>query len=434
MRSKLPNILYLHSHDTGRYVQPYGYAIPTPNIQRLAEEGILFRKAFSVASTCSGSRASLLTGQWAHSNGMMGLAHRGYSLRDYRHHLVHTLRQVGYHSTLIGEQHISKEPDIIGYDRVYKIVTNHVASIAPIAIDILRDPPPQPFFLSVGFFETHRAFFEPSSVQDELYSLPPAVLPDTPETRKDMAAFKASAASLDQGVGIVLEALEDAGLSENTLVICTTDHGLAFPHMKCNLTDHGTGVMLIMRGPGGFSGGLVVDALTSQIDLFPTICDLLEIEHPHWLQGNSLMPIINGTQEKVNDALFSEITYHAAYEPQRSIRTERWRYIKRFDDWCKPVLANCDDGASKDLLIANGWADQDVPREMLFDLYFDPNETQNLVNDPAAASTLQEMRQRLEQWMISTDDPLLLGPVAAPPGTEINDRDQRSAADPTHKV
>ncbi len=84
LQEQYPNILYLHSHDTGRYVQPYGHAIPTPNIQRLAEQGVLFRKAFCAAPTCSASRACLLTGQYAHSNGMLGLAHRGFSLRDYR--------------------------------------------------------------------------------------------------------------------------------------------------------------------------------------------------------------------------------------------------------------------------------------------------------------------------------------------------------------
>ncbi|NLF01445.1 MAG: sulfatase-like hydrolase/transferase, partial [Anaerolineales bacterium] len=87
-----PNILYIHSHDTGRYVQPYGHAIATPNIQRLADEGILFRRAFSAAPTCSPSRAALLTGQCAHSSGMLGLAHRGFCLNDVRQHLVHTLR------------------------------------------------------------------------------------------------------------------------------------------------------------------------------------------------------------------------------------------------------------------------------------------------------------------------------------------------------
>src|SRR5262245_4032488 len=113
---KYPNILYIHSHDTGRYIQPYGHAVPTPNLQRLAEEGVLFRQAFCVAPTCSPSRASLLTGQSAHSSGMLGLAHRGFRLNDYGQHLIHTLRQAGYHSTLIGMQHEAADPTWIGYD------------------------------------------------------------------------------------------------------------------------------------------------------------------------------------------------------------------------------------------------------------------------------------------------------------------------------
>ena len=105
-----PNILYIHSHDTGRYVQPYGHAIPTPNIQWLADQGIMFRNAFCAAPSCSGSRAALLTGEYCHTNGMMGLAHRGFSLVDYDHQLVRVLTAHGYHSELVGEQHISADP------------------------------------------------------------------------------------------------------------------------------------------------------------------------------------------------------------------------------------------------------------------------------------------------------------------------------------
>jgi N-sulfoglucosamine sulfohydrolase len=186
----LPNILYVHSHDTGRWVRPYGYATRTPNIQRLAEEGVIFRKAFCAAPTCSGSRACLLTGQYAHSNGMVGLAHRGFSLKNYRHHIVHTLHELGYWSALIGEQHISKKPDVIGYDEVYKIPTNHTDDVVPVTLDLLERASDRPFFLSVGFFETHREWFRPSSPKKANYVMPPPNLPDTPETRLDMAAFQ----------------------------------------------------------------------------------------------------------------------------------------------------------------------------------------------------------------------------------------------------
>ena len=137
MPSRLPNILYLHSHDTGRYVQPYGHPVPTPNIQRLADQGLLFRQAFCGAPTCSGSRAVLLTGQWAHVNGMIGLAHRGFRLHDYRHHLVHTLRGAGYWSGLVGEQHLSVEPEVLGYDAVGEVDSTHVESVVPATRELL---------------------------------------------------------------------------------------------------------------------------------------------------------------------------------------------------------------------------------------------------------------------------------------------------------
>jgi N-sulfoglucosamine sulfohydrolase len=284
IRLRPPNIVYLHSHDTGRYVQAYGHQIPTPNIQLLADQGVLFRNAFSAASTCSGSRASFVTGQYPHSNGMIGLAHRGFELFDYSQHLVHTLRRAGYHSELIGEQHISEDPGVIAYDRVHEIDTNHVEHVAPRAVEVLRDAPSEPLFLSVGFFETHRDYFEPTSVRDYLYSLPPAGLPDLPPVRQDMAAFKASARSLDQGVGAVLNALAMSGLADDTLVICTTDHGLAVPGSKATLTDRGLGVSLIVRGPAGFGGGRVFDSLVSQIDLYPTICELAGVDTPPFAQ------------------------------------------------------------------------------------------------------------------------------------------------------
>ena len=201
--------------------------------------------------------------------------------------------------------------------------TSRAHDVAPATVALVRDRPPEPFFLSVGFFETHREYFEPTSVRDALYSLPPDNLPDTPETRRDMASYKASARSLDQGVGTVLNALDEHELADDTPVILTTDHGLAFPGAKGTLFDRGIGVLLIMRGPGGAHGGRVSDALVSHVDLFPTICELAGIEPPARLQGRSLLPVMRREVEDVNDAVFAELTFHAAYEPVRAVRTAR---------------------------------------------------------------------------------------------------------------
>jgi arylsulfatase A-like enzyme len=112
------NILYIHTHDTGRCIQPYGYAVPTPNLQAFARQGTVFRQAFSCAPTCSPSRSALLTGKTSHSCGMLGLAHLGFSLPDYRQHLVQYLNRCGYRTVLCGIQHEAAEEVPIGYQTV----------------------------------------------------------------------------------------------------------------------------------------------------------------------------------------------------------------------------------------------------------------------------------------------------------------------------
>jgi len=365
---------------------------------------------------------------------MIGLAHRGFRLKDSRQLLSYALADAGFHTALVGVQHVSTDRSELGYAQLLKAPSAGAADVAPEAVRFLRQGPPQPFFLDVGFFETHREFPKPGPEDDPRYCLPAPTVPDTPETRQDMAAFRASARALDRGIGAVLQALEDSGLAENTLVICTTDHGIAFPGMKCNLTDHGIGVMLIMRGPGGFAGGRVCDAMVSQIDVYPTVCDLLGIERPPWLQGRSLLPVVRGEVGEVNDEVFAEVTYHAAYEPQRAVRTGRWKYIRRFGDRETPVLPNCDDSPSKDVWLNHGWAERRIDQEQLYDLVFDPGEVRNLAGDPAYSGVLAEMRARLQRWMESTEDPLLLGHVPAPSGAEVNDPNGVSPQEPTLRV
>ena len=415
------NIVYIHSHDSGRYLQPYGHAVPTPNLQRLASEGVLFRQAFSGAPTCSPSRAALLTGQCAHQNGMLGLAHRGFSLNDYKKHLVHTLRGAGYHSVLAGIQHVAAKDETVGYDQLLKPKTKSAVDVAPGAVEFLNGRPKEPFFLDVGFFETHREYQKPTAADDPRYLQPPTPIPDTPETRLDVAGYHASARVLDNGVGRVLSALERNGLAGRTLVISTTDHGVAFPLMKCNLEDFGWGVSLIMRGPGVFSGGKVSDALVSQLDIYPTLCDLLGIQQPNWVEGKSLLPLVRGEQKEIHEEVFAEVNYHAAYEPKRAVRTKRWKYIRRYGDRTAPVLPNCDDGLSKSVWLEYGWKQKQLPAESLYDLIFDPTEHHNLVGDSSAAEALADMRGRLDSWMRKTSDPLLHGPVPAPHGAQVND-------------
>ncbi|MEO6923167.1 MAG: sulfatase, partial [Bryocella sp.] len=402
--ARLPNIVYIHSHDSGRYVEPYGVAIPTPNISQLAAEGVFFRNCFSAAPTCSPSRAALLTGMAPHNNGMLGLAHLGWSLHDYNQVIIHTLKPHGYTSILAGLQHIATKPERIGYDVLLPHKSNFAKDVAPVAADYIQGKPQQPFFLDVGFHETHRPYPSSTAADKASFLAVPDATPDNAATREDMAAFHASARSMDEGVGKVLAALEKAGLAENTLILNTTDHGIAFPDMKCSLRDDGWGVSMTMRGPGAFSQPMTCDAMISHLDVFPTICEYLGIEKPSWLQGRSFLPVLTGKSEEINDQIFAEVTYHASYEPKRTVRTHRWKYIKRFDGRTKAVLPNCDDSPSKEQLLKAGWQQMNsVKEEYLYDLVFDPEEKNNLSVDSSCRQTLVEMRERLATWMKSTD-------------------------------
>jgi N-sulfoglucosamine sulfohydrolase len=437
-----PNIIYLHSHDTGRWLSPYGFAVATPNLRRLAEQGVLFRNAHCAAPVCSASRAALLTGQSPHRAGMLGLAHRGFRLENPDRLMTHALRRAGYITAIAGLQHVLPydDPDwpgLLGYDQLL----NHphggypqLESVDSAAVDFLKSPPSAPFFLDVGFFETHRhgnALFQANAAGpagDPRFVQPPAPLPDRPAVRADVADFADSAALLDGRIGRVLDALDASpGMAERTLVICTTDHGPAFPGMKCTLSDAGTGVMLIVRGPGGFAGGLAIDAMVSHLDIFPAIRDLAGLD-ASGLEGQSLLPLVRRETTEIHDELFGEMTFHVVYEPQRSVRTQRWKYIRRFDDRRSAVAPNVDDGLTKSDLLANGWHRRPRPAEMLFDLILDPTESNNLVTDPAAESALTEMRRRLDEWMRQTADPLLRGPVPLPPKAVTTDANGYSPA------
>ncbi len=419
-----PNILYLHSHDTGRYIESYGYGVRSPNLQRLAEGGVTFRRAFCAAPTCSPSRASLLTGQSAHSSGMLGLAHRGFHLNDPSQHIATTLRDAGYETVLAGVQHVtSGDPSGLGYTTVPSGTHENTGATVRAAVEAIQHAashPDQPFFLDAGFFETHRPFPD-APEKTARYVSPPPPLPDTAHVRQDMAGYQKSLTDLDNAYGEILDTLDSTGLADTTLVIATTDHGIAFPWMKCNLTDHGTGVLLIMRGPGGFSGGQVNDAMVSHLDLYPTICELAGIERPDWLQGHSMLPLMRGEAGVIREEVFAEVTFHAAYEPQRGVRTDRHTLIHRFGDHQTPVLPNLDDGPSRDDVMDTGYADAVLPEIALFDNLLDPQQRVNLAESPKHRAIRDDLLARLQRWMAETDDPLLHGDVPVPPGARVND-------------
>jgi arylsulfatase A-like enzyme len=432
------NIIYIHTHDSGRIIQPYGHAVPTPNLMRLALDGVIFRNCFSCAPTCSPSRSALLTGTNPHSAGMLGLAHRGFQLRDPTRHMAAYFSNNGFETVLCGVQHeIQKGKEhVLGYSRMLagekpdpnisgasKTMAADLSNAAAAAQYIIQSRG-KPYFLSFGMECTHLPLPEPGQDINPNYVQPPPSMPDHPKTRLDMAGYLTLAHTADRCVGIILKALNDSKMDENTLVIFTTDHGIAFPRMKCNLYDDGIGVSLIIQFPKRNHAGTVVDALVSHLDVFPTLCALTDLTPPPWLEGHSFLPLIRGETEKIRETLFAEVTYHAAYEPMRAVRTARYKYIRYFDDYPGVILANIDASRSKQFLLDNNLKTKEhFPNEMLFDLYFDPHEQDNLAENPQYDRIKDNLKARLTQWMAETQDPLLSGPVPLPSGAYADKQD-----------
>ena len=424
MRS--PNVVLVHAHDCGRAIQPYGWPVETPALMRFAREGILFRKAFSTAPTCGPSRAAMLTGEYPHQCGMFGLpGGDGWRLNDPSRHLVHVLNEAGYLTALAGVQHEVSHADLapLKYQRLLD-TRPQKGECYPETLDrveeFLNEPHDRPFFLSVGFDEPHRnnlarpeigignesarfsktRYYDPDKL-DWRYTPPPPWLPDRPEIRQDAESLHEGVRILDAYVGRLLDMLKHRGYEENTLVILTTDHGIEFTGGKKTLRDQGTGVFLMLRGPGGFHGGKVVEGLVSHLDVVPTILDVIGLPRKPWLMGRSLRAMAEDPAAPGAEAVFTEQTYHGYLEALRAVRTERYKLVLHHD----PVGYRMrHDGPTSPLMERLGAYDQPTGREELFDLYLDPLEACNRAGDPRYAEIRKDLLARLDAWMKETGD------------------------------
>ena len=440
------NILYIHTHDSGRFLKPYGFNVPTDYLLEFAKDAVVFRKAFCGAPTCSPSRSVLLTGMYAHNNGMLGLAHRGFKINDYSKHLASYLKNYDYETVLSGVQHeadswlnFDKAAKIIGYSCDITTVPekkneeelvywdrNNAGEAAGYIKNAAKTN--KKFFMSFGMFSTHRKYpvISENKTDPDYVELPPRTY-DNENNRADTAKYMDSAKMADDCIKTVIEALKDSGLYDETIIIFTTDHGVANPFDKCFLNDSGIGVALIIRDPKQEKQGRVIDAMVSHIDIFPTLCELTGVEKPEWLQGKSLVPLLY-ENKKVREEIYAEINYHTSYEPARCVRNERYKYIKYFDKtYDKYNYSNMDDSKVKEFLTENGLLDMKKEMEILYDLYFDPGENNNVAGKAEYSDVLAQMRGKLESWQTETGDPVLLGEIEAPEGAKINKKGSMSA-------
>ena len=414
-----PNIVFITCHDLGQHLGCYGQpSVPSPALDSIAVQGVLFENSFCTAPQCSPSRSVLHTGRHAHTNGMMGLAHANFKWRMHpdEQHIAQRLRQAGYSTVLFGVQHLvgGDEAKSLGYDTAQNRMP--ARELGEAAAMFLSEPDlKQPFYLEVGFFEPHRPYdYGDVEPDDRLGASVPPYLPDSPEAHAEFAAAQGAIGALDVGVGRIFEALAANNLLENTWFIFAADHGLAMPRAKCTVYDPGIETALIMHWPGGgLVGGRRITEMISHVDMVPTLLDALAMDIPDNLHGRSYWPLLQGQPYAPNREVYAEKTFHTDYEPMRAIRTSTHKLIVNLD---QDIAVNTPSDIQLSPIYPQVLPQIAVhrPHIELYDLENDPHEQRNLAGQPQVAAIERDLKQRLLAWMETTDDPILQGPVPSP--------------------
>lgn len=412
-----PNIVQITTHDSGRWFGCYNHpTLPTPAIDALAGDGVLLSSYFATVPICCASRATQLTGLYPQTHGLLDLCFPPFSwrLRDEVRPLSRLLGDAGYRTHLFGVQHIvtPDEVDRLGFgdrraERGQAGGRATAAEVAAALADYLRAEAAhdQPFYLHVGFQETHTPFDFGGAEPDTSLGLEiPAHVADTALSRAAMAGYQGAVRQVDRAVAVILEALRDSGLEDDTLVVFTTDHGLEVPRAKWHLTDPGVGIAMILRYPaGGLSGGRVCDLLLGNVDYAPTILALAGVEVPEAMQGRSFADALAADRpEPVREAVFG--LYHKSHS--RSVRTLTHKLIRHFDS---PTEHRWLPATYEHLLQRRSGR-----RVELYDLEADPLEFHNLAGQPPVTDVEARLDDLLWRWLEEVDDPVLHGPVRSP--------------------
>lgn len=391
--------------------------VHTPNLDRLASEGVLFRHTLANTPVCCPARATILTGTYASRNGMVA---NDLRLRESEVTLASLLRDAGYRTGYVGKWHLDGGPRVPGFvppgprrhgfqfwaanecwlnyfygwyfrdDNVPIIMTGYEPQAwTDLAIEFLYEHQvqQQPFFLMLAPHTPHDPYMAP---EEFLKMYDPQALTMRPNWRQgtrgggrdDIARYYAMITAIDQQVGRLLKVLRELGMEENTIVVFTSDHGNMLGSqgavLKRKPWEESIAVPGIFRYPHRISGGRKSDALLSHVDLCPTLLALCGVAIPGHVQGADLSDVVLGNQPSGPDSAYFEIfgPYRATgvRAGWRGVRTDRYMYAR--------------------------WESQPW---VLYDLQADPFELNNLADDPAAA-TRRDMDQRLSGWMARIGD------------------------------
>ncbi len=460
--AKRPNILFIHMEDMGIQIPAYGdNTVATPNLDKLASEGVVFNSARVTAATCAASRGSLFSGLYPHQNGVMAFVQdHGFYLRPGIPTFVTELQKAGYttgitYKTGVESSHYSESPVPFDFQPNYteNYLTGQIKKDAPKE----ADKPPlvsfsvdnfkyflenleegKPFYFQAQTPDTHHPWDRPTFIREgdpdwpypavdesKIQSVPgwgDTIEPDA-KLRHQIAEYYGAIQRVDWFVGRILALLKEYGHADDTLVIFSSDHGPShFLKGKTTASEFGLQVPFIARWPGVMAQpDSHSDALVSFVDLFPTFVDVAGMDIPNYLPGHSLVPVFKGepsNRQHLYSAYVGHTTGLHLYWPTRTVSDGHWKLTHQlFGDGVRKRYAEGNASGTPALWaqlrgLPKGTPAKDMQTRNLipvaielYDLDKDPYETENLIDDPQYADARERLTKQLESWQTSTSDP-----------------------------
>ena len=417
-----PNLVFIIAddlswNDLGAYGHPH---VRTPNLDRLAAEGMRFDQAFLTTSSCSPSRSSIITGQYPHNTDAEQLH---WPLPAEQITFVEKLKDAGYWTAQAGKWHLGdavrdRFDEIRDVGTIGFMLSPDGESLPPEGdgsgsenwLSLLQDRPQgQPFFLWLAAVDPHRPYEE--GIIDQPHTtdevVVPPYMPDVSEVREDLALYYDEINRLDSYVGRVLDTLEEQGVAHHTLVLFIADNGRPFQRDKTTLYDGGIKTPWIVKWPARVSAGSTTSSLVSSVDIATTFLDLAGVDVPDSFEGVDFSPLLADPSAEVRDHIYAEDHWHDHDDFARAVRTKRFKYIRNFF----PELPNTPPAdaltgiafkATLALKESGGLTEDQMaifdsprPEEELYDIEADPNELNNLAGNPEFDAVLDDMRERL---------------------------------------
>jgi N-sulfoglucosamine sulfohydrolase len=419
-----PNLLWITAEDLSPTLGCYGDPVArTPHLDAFARQAVRYDRAFAVAPVCAPSRATLITGVHANSQGNPHLRSEITLPADF-HGYPHYLRQAGYFAT----NQVKTDYNLRDEAAVVRRWWNRSDPQA----HWRQRAPGQPFLAVINIMDTHQsrssvypeeqfereigAHLPRAQRADPARVVVPPFYPDTPATRKALARYYDCVASLDRKVGAILRDLEADGLAGETIVFFYGDHGMGMPRGKRLLHDSGMRVPLLVRFPPKWAHlapatpGSAIDRLVNFVDFAPTLLSLAGVPLPRHFQGTAFLGAAAGPARRYVPGARDRVD--EVFDTSRSVRDERWLYIRNYRphlSWAPPEGYSDQSAFRRDLLARahrgelgagpSAWLAASRPREELYDTQADPHQVVNLAADPAHAATLARLRGALRAWL-----------------------------------